>query len=99
MRVVPTQGVREQPLQRFPLAERSVDLVVAKTQEGRRHPADDRPGLGAGIAVIEHVAQRRLAGSDQTQRPCGRHPERVHRFAAHELAQARSQHRPAIGMA
>ncbi len=84
-------------LERLELVVRREDLEVAEAHEGRRNAADDRARLGPRMAVVEHVADHRIAGADEAQRPGGRHAQMEHGLAAHEFTQRRAQHRAAIG--
>jgi len=84
---VPAQHIVGELLQDLGLFLRGVDLEVAEAQEGRRHAAHHRAGLGLRIAVVEHVADHLLAGPDQRQGARGGDAKKVHRLAAQELAQ------------
>ena len=89
--------VISEPAHRLHLAMRGVDLEVAEAHERGRYPADDRPRLGRRVAVVEHVADHRLAGGGKAERARRRHAEEMHRLAADELAERRAQHGAAVG--
>ena len=59
---------------------------MPEAQEGGGHAADDGAGFGLRVAIVEHVAHHRLAGSDERQRPRGRDAEVVHGLAAQKFA-------------
>ncbi len=67
------------------------DLEVAEPREGRGDTTDDRPRFELRISIIEHVTRDFVAGEHETQRPCRRHSQVVHRFATQELAERRPQ--------
>ena len=79
----------------FPLG--GEDLEIAEAHEGGRDAAHDGAGLGARVAVVEHVADHLVARAHQAQRARRRHAQVMHGFAAREFAQRRAQHRAAIG--
>ncbi|MNC84753.1 hypothetical protein D3C83_03190 [compost metagenome] len=82
--------------QRVLFAMRRVDLEIAEAQEGGRDPADHGARFLARMAVVEHVAQHRLAGGGEAERARGGHAEEMHRLAAHEFAHRGAQHRTAV---
>ena len=95
-KIAPDREVH-QCAQQVRVAPRGRQLVVAEAQERRCHAAHDRARFGFRMAVVEHVAHDRLAGTHQTQGPRGRYAQMVHRLAAQELADRGAQHRAPIG--
>ena len=77
--------IGQRPQERVLLAPR-VELEVAEAHERRRQAGDDRAGLGARPAVVEHVADHVVAGGDQRQRARGRHAEMMHCLGTEKLA-------------
>ena len=97
-KVAPDREV-DQLLEQRSVATRRRKLEIAEADERRRDAAHDRAGLELRMAVVEHVALDLLAGRDEAQRARRRHAEVVHRLAAQELADRRSQHRASVGAA
>ena len=83
-------------LEQFQLAVSGKYLEVPETHERRGHPAYDCARLGLRIAVIKHVTHHRLPRCDETQRPCRRHTQVMHGFAAEKFPDRRAQHRAAV---
>ena len=71
---------------------RSEVLEVAEADEAGRHPRHDCRCLGL-FAVDGSI------GAGDAQRPSGRDAQAVHGLAAHELADARTQHRAPVASA
>ena len=94
---VPADGEVDQLLDQRVFAARGRQLEIAEADERRRDTADDGALLGLRMAVVEHVAHDRLAGRHEAERARGRHAQVVHRFAAQELTDRRTQHRAAVG--
>ena len=81
-----------QRLQFGDLPARREVLEVAETDETGRHTRDHGGGL-------HRLAVDRGIRADDAQRPAGRDAQAMHRFAAQELADARSQHRAPVAHA
>jgi hypothetical protein len=96
---VAVDGDLDQPAQETEVSPGGGQLERAEAGEGGRHPTHDRPGLGPGVAVVEHVADHLVARDDQRQGPGGGDAQVGHRLAAEVLPQRRPQHRPAVGTA
>ncbi len=79
------------------LSPRRKDLEVAETNEAGGHPTHHGPQLRCRVAVIEHVAHDLVTGEHEAEGASRRHSEVMHGLAAQELANARSQHRHAVG--
>jgi hypothetical protein len=99
VRKIATNGELHQLAQQGVIATRKRQLEMAEAKERRRHPAHHRARLIRRVAVVEHVAQHRLASAHQAQRARRRHAQVMHRLAAQEFADRRAQHRASIGRA
>ena len=99
VREIPRDAEIGELAQQLDIAAQGRQFEMPEAQERRRDPAHDRTRLHLRMAVVEHVADHALAAADQAQRAGGRDAEVVHRLAAQELADRRTQHRAAVGAA
>ena len=78
LRKVPPNGEVHECRQQLQLTPARGELKGAQTDKGWRHPAYNRPGFRAWIAVVEHVANDRLPRPHEREGPGRGDPQMMH---------------------